>query len=97
MRKAILIIFIILLGLSSCNHKRKRSVESDELITQELIDSIIFHGYTVDVASACYDEEGNVIGWSELQPYKVKYALYLAHGEVAIFSDSAQFHFIENI
>ena len=25
----------------------------------------------------------------------MKYALYLAHGEIAIFSDSAQFHLIE--
>ena len=65
------------------------------MITQELIDSIIFHGYTKEVASASFDEEGNVIGSSEFEPYVVKYALYLAHGKVAIFSDSAQLHIIE--
>ena len=95
MRKIALIILVTLIGLSSCNHKREQSVEPEELITQEFIDSIIFHGYTVEVASARYDGEGNFTGWSELQPYRVKYALYLEHGEVAIFSDSAQFHIIE--
>ena len=92
MKNAILILLATLLGLSSCNHKKPQ--KSEELITQEYIDSIIFHGYTVDVASACFDEDGNVVGWSEFEPYRVKYALYLEHGEVAIFSDSAQFHFI---
>lgn len=95
MKKVALIILVALMGLSSCNHKRKQNVEVEELITQELIDSIIFHGYTKEVASASFDEEGNVIGSSEFEPYVVKYALYLAHGKVAIFSDSAQLHIVE--
>ena len=49
----------------------------------------------MDVASAYFDEDGNVAGWSELEPYRVKYALYFAHGEIAIFSDLAQLHIIE--
>ena len=93
MKKVALILLVALIGLSSCNHKKQQ--KSEELVTQEFIDSIIFHGYTIEVASARFDEEGNVIGWSELQPYRVKYALYLAHGKIAIFSDSAQCHIIE--
>lgn len=95
MRKIALIIFVALIGLSSCNHKREQKVEQKELVTQELIDSIIFHGYTMEVASACFDEDGNVTGWSKSEPHRVKYALYLAHREIAIFSDSTQFHIIE--
>ena len=49
----------------------------------------------MDVASAYFDEDGNVAGWSDIEPYCVKYALYLEHGEIAIFSDSAQLHIIE--
>lgn len=93
MKKVALIILVALIGLSSCSHKKQQ--KSEELITQEFIDSIIFHGYTKEVTSARFDAEGNVSGWSDLEPYRVKYALYLAHGEIAIFSDSAQFHFIE--
>ena len=93
MKKYTLILLMTLIGLSSCNHKKLQ--KDEELITQEYINSIIFHGYTVNVASAYFDEEGHVAGWSDIEPYRVKYALYLEHGEIAIFSDSAQFHFIE--
>ena len=93
MKKYTLIILMALIGFSSCNHKKQ--LKDEVLISQEYIDSIIFHGYTVDVASAYFDEDGNVAGWSELEPHRVKYSLYLAHGEIAIFSDSAQLHIIE--
>lgn len=92
MKKGVLIVLVALVSLFSCNHKKQQKVEE---ITQEFIDSIIFHGYTLDVASAYFDEDGNVAGWSELEPYRVKYALYLAHGMINIFSDSAQCHIIE--
>ena len=92
--KKIILLLACALTFSSCHHKRQPP-QTEELISQEYIDSIIFHGYTVDVASAYFDEDGNVAGWSELEPYRVKYALYLAHGEIVIFSDSAQFHVIE--
>ncbi len=93
--KKIILFLACALTLSSCHHKRQQQAEVEE-ITQEFIDSIIFHGYTTHVASACLEEEGSEYEWSEFEPYVVKYALYLAHGIVAVFSDSAQFHVIED-
>lgn len=92
--KNILTILVAFVCLSSCHHKRQPQAEVEE-ITQEFIDSIIFHGYTTHVASIRLKEDGSGSEWSEFEPYVVKYALYLAHGIVAVFSDSAQFHAIE--
>ena len=92
--KKIILFLACALTLSSCHHKRQPQAEVEE-ITQEFIDSIIFHGYTTHVASARLEEEGLGCEWSEFEPYVVKYALYLAHGIVAVFSDSAQSHVIE--
>ena len=92
--KNILTILIALVCLSSCHHKRQPQAEVEE-ITQEFIDSIIFHGYTTHVASVRLKEDSSGSEWSEFEPYVVKYALYLAHGMINIFSDSAQCHIIE--
>ena len=42
MKKVALIILVALMGLSSCNHKRKQNVEVEELITQELIETLSY-------------------------------------------------------
>lgn len=92
--KKVILFLACALTLSSCHHKRHPQAEVEE-ITQEFIDSIIFHGNTTHVASVRLKEDGSGSEWSEFEPYVVKYALYLAHGIVAVFSDSAQFHIIE--
>ena len=90
----ILLFLACALTLSSCHPKRQSRAEVEE-ITQEFIDYIIFHGYTTHMASARLKEDGSEDEWNEFEPYVVRYALYLAHGIVAVFSDSAQSHVIE--
>lgn len=93
--KKIILLLVCALMLSSCHNKRRPPQAEGEEITQEFIDSIIFHGYTTHMASAHIREDSSGYEWSEFESYVVKYALYLAHGKVAIFSDSAQLHIIE--